>query len=128
MHDVSAEVDIIRPFIGEYLYALFFAYRALISRISYIVMEGRDKGHISTWFADKGIGQLIATVMNNEEIEKFDDIPISKISYMRDLLEQKMLRHISKIITGESDSELSLEQARKIAEAASQLESSKHGT
>lgn len=128
MHDVSAEADIIRPFIGEYLYALFFAYRALISRISYIVMEGRDKGHISTWFADKGIRQLIATVMNNEEIEKFDNIAISKISYMRDLIEQKMLRHISKIITGESDSELSLEQARKIAEAASKLESSKRGT
>lgn len=128
VHDVSAKVDIIRPFIGEYLYALFFAYRALISRISYIVMQGRDKGHISTWFTDKGIRQLIATVMNNEEIEKFDNLPISKISYMKNLVEQKMLRHISKILTGESDSELSLEQARKIAEATSQLESSKRGT
>ncbi len=128
IYDVSDKVETIRPFIGEYLYALFFAYRALMSRISYIAMEGRDKGHISKWFEDKGIRQLIATVMNKEEIERFDKMPISKISYMRDLIEIKMLRHISKILSGESDSELSLEQARKIAEATNQLESSKQST
>ena len=120
--EISEEVEKIRPFVGEYLYSLFFAYRALMSRISYLLAEGRDKGQISIWYEDKGIRRFLSILMTQEEIEKFDGMPITKISYIRDLVEQKMIRHISKMITGESDSELSLGQARKIAEATSQLE------
>jgi len=120
--DNSDNVEIIRPFIGEYLYNLFFGYRALMGRISYIVMEGRDKGNISKWFENQGVRELIASVSNKEEFKQFDNMQINKISYIRTLIEGKILSHISKILSGESNSELSLKQASKIAAAINQIE------
>jgi hypothetical protein len=42
----SAEVDNARLYAGEYLFALFWAYRAITGRIAFQLLQGRKKGKI----------------------------------------------------------------------------------
>lgn len=118
----SVDVDEARLYAGEYLFALFWAYRASIGRIAFEVMQGRKKGTIEDWATDSGIRQLMGDVLSTQEVEEFDELKIGRINWLRNAIEGKMLSHSAKIISGEASAAFGLEQARKIAASASQLE------
>jgi hypothetical protein len=123
----SAEVDNARLYTGEYIFALFWAYRAITGRIAFQLLQGRKKGKIEDWAADSGLRQLLGYVLSGQEIEDFDKLKINRVNWLHNQIEQKMLSHAAKIISGEASGELGLGQAKRIAEAAAELERAKPG-
>ena len=115
------EVEIIRPFIGEYIYSLFYTYRAITGRVAYVLISGRDAGVINIWYKDAGVRQLISAFMTKEESDYFDKVDCGKFSWLRSLIEQKMLAQMNRIISGVESGNLALEQAHNIYEAATNL-------
>lgn len=120
-NEQTREVDAIRPFIGEYIYSLYYAYRALTGRVAYILLKGREAGRISPWYDDAAVRQLISVFMTGEEVNQFNAVECGKFGWMRCLIDQKMLSQMSRIVSGEESGNLALEQAHKIFEAASTL-------
>ena len=118
----TPEIDSARLYAGEYMFALFWAYRAISGRIAFIVMNGQRNGTIQDWAQDHGIRQLMWYVLTDAEIQEFDNLQLGKVNWLRNQIEQKMLAHSAKIISGEASATFGLEQAQKIAHEAARLE------
>jgi len=123
----SPEVDAARLYAGEYLFSLFWAYRAITGRIALRVVDGAKKGKIQDWAQDTGIRGLMCHVLTAAEISEFDALTIGKVKWLWARIEQKMLEHSAKIISGEASATFGLEQAQKVAQAASRLETKNSG-
>jgi hypothetical protein len=115
----TEDVDRIHPFLGEYLYSLFFGYRAFVGRTLFVVVEGTKKGALTVWFDDSGVLALLKAILSPEEMEEFGRMVIGKFGWARNKIEAKMLAHMSAIISGEASATFNLEQAQRISEAAS---------
>jgi len=118
----NTDVDEARLYAGEYIFSLFWAYRATIGRIAYKLMEGRKKGKIEDWASDSGIKQLMGYVLTSQEMEEFSKLKVGRINWLCNAIEGKMLSQSAKIISGEASAEFGLEQAKKIAASALQLQ------
>ena len=118
----SSEIDKARLYAGEYIFALFWAYRAITGRIALKLMLGKRKGKIDDWAADEIFRRLIKRVFSSEEIAEFDKLKVKRIEWIRNQIEQKILTHSAEIISGEVSSRQMLEQAKEIAVVASALE------
>jgi len=116
------QVDNARLYAGEYLFSLFFAYRAITGRIALMLMDGRKNRKIENWAQDSGIRGLMRLVLSGREVEEFDKLRLGRIMWLGNQIESKMLAHSWKIISGEASAEFGLQQASKIAAAASALE------
>lgn len=110
-----------RPFVGEFIYALFFAYRALSGRVAFFIKNGVEKGKVDNWFEDPGIRRLISAALTPEEIKQFDETKVRMFMWLRNLIEQKILGQANRIISGEEAGHLGLEQAQRIVDAAREL-------
>jgi hypothetical protein len=118
----SNDAEIVRPFVGEYLYALFFAYRAFIGRIAVLLMTGLRFGEFKEWADDDGIKQLLTSLMTPDERHEFERLKLGRFTWILALVEQKMLTHMERVISGTDSADISLAEARRIREAASHLE------
>lgn len=116
------DAEMARLYVGEYMYSLFWAYRAIIGRIVFIIMAGVQKDTIQDWAQDTGIRQLIKHVLTDAEIQEFDNQSIGRINWLCNQIEQKILVHSAKIISGEASATFGLEQAHKIAHEATRLQ------
>ena len=118
----SIDVYEARLYAGEYLFSLFWAYRASIGRIKFLMMQGIGEGTIKDWATDSGFLELMGNVLSPQEVKRFDELKIGRINWLLNTIEGKMLSHSAKIISGEASAAFGLEQASKIAASASQLE------
>jgi hypothetical protein len=121
MNASTADLENCRPFLGEYLWSLFFAYRALVGRSLFLISEARDVSSYRPWYQDKGIRDLLCAVFSNEDVERLLSLRIGRFDAVRMAIEQKMLEHAQGTISGEASGDLGLAQARKIASAAATL-------
>jgi hypothetical protein len=122
MHEASTGVEESRPFVGEPLWALYFAYRVIVGRIWIVLQEGRDKASIRAWQEDHGIHQVLDQVLNPEEAREFKAMNIGTFSWLRMCIESKILANMHAVISGEESGALGLQQARRIANAAQTLD------
>ena len=113
LKEIDYEVEISRPYLGIKLWSLFFIYRAFIGRIVVVFDKGRKLSNIKTWYDDKHTMELLSLALNKEEIEKISENKFLYLNYAIDSLEQKILNEIDNIISGQTASELSIDQARK---------------
>jgi hypothetical protein len=123
----SEEVNNARLYADDYLFALFSAYRVITGRVAFQLLEWRKKGKIEDWAADSGIRRLLRNVLSAQEMENFDKLKVNRLNWLHNQIEQKILSHSAKIISGEASGELGLGQARRIAEAAAELDRAKPG-
>lgn len=118
------KIEVVRPYVGEYLWALFFSYRAINLRIIYLVRESTanpSKREKIEWFKDEGIRGLLGIVLGKHGIEEFDKQQISKISWLRRVVEAKILDATKQITSGKGYSSESLQQASQIQQAIAAL-------
>lgn len=120
--EVCEGIEDCRPFIGPILWSLFYAYRALVGRTGWLFVKGKDQGYIEPWYEDSGIRQILGAVMDESELASFDSLQVGKFQHMCQLLESKILVEADQIISGASSGALGLEQAQRIADAASAYE------
>jgi hypothetical protein len=120
---IKENVEKSRPFLGEHIWSLFVIYTILIGRVSYLLIEGRNKNDIKSWDKDEHIQFILKKLYDDEEIESifskrtdsFDRVTGS-FDRATELLEQKILFEMLKIISGESAAESDFSNVKKFHE------------
>jgi hypothetical protein len=103
---------------GDYLYALFFAYRAFVGGISLKLATDRDKGRFEPWWEYDHVLGLLRPVLDEEEWNDFKQKTIGRYTWVIRTLEAKFLRWAEDIMDGRRAATEASEQAREIVNAA----------
>jgi len=122
--DNDDPIENIRPYVGEYMWAVFFSYKAIMIRLLFLLHLGQVDAKKIEWHKDSGIRQLMEAVLTQKEIEEFDATSFGKISWLQRRLESKILAASAKVISGEEFGKDSLKQVRLIEQLAAELKSS----
>lgn len=118
---VIDDIESQRPYLGEYMWGLFFAYRAFMLRMAVLFNHGVKKNNIPEWKYDVHLINLLKTSIGRGGFQKLDkNIPIN-ILFAIGFFEQKILIEMNKNITGETASESNLHQAQRIIQLTSKI-------
>ena len=121
--DIEQEFDYslerVRPYVGEYLWAIFLAYKNIMFRIWWSMASFKTEGgdHIF-WYRDRYIRSFIESVLTPDELADFDQARFGKISELRFKLEQKIVDELRRMVSGETSGSDSLQQAMKYQKLA----------
>jgi hypothetical protein len=121
--DVQGLIEEVRPYVGEYMWAIFFSYQTIMIRILvklHFVPNDLEKVE---WYKDAIERQLIESILTPIELQEFDSLTFGKLKWLQNSLESKILSASRKLISGEEFGSESLNQARLIQERAAQLQS-----
>ena len=109
----------VRPYVSEYLWSIFLAYKKIMFRIwlsmAWFKTEGGD--HIF-WYRDRYTRSFIESVLTPDELADFDQARFGKISELRFKLEQKIVDELRRMVSGETSGSDSLQQARQYQQLA----------
>ena len=122
---VDSQTERVRPYVGEYTWAVFFSYQAVMLRIVFLLHAGHTDTEKLEWHKDTGTRQLLQAVLSTTELEEFDDTAFGKILWLQRRLESKILGAARQIISGKEFGAVALEQAKLIQERAVLLTSKK---
>jgi hypothetical protein len=116
-----SDVEGIRPYVGEYLWALFGSYQAIFLRAAFLLAMGRDDPAKMEWQKDSGIKSLLQAVLSATELQEFERTRFAKITWLRRVIEGKILAAMAQVISGEKFGEESLERARAMQHQISSM-------
>lgn len=119
---IDTEVERVRPYVGEYTWAVFSSYQAVMLRIVFLLHLGRDDAAKLEWHKDSHTRRLIEAVLPAVELAEFDATRFGKISWLQRRLESKILAATRKVVSGEEFSADALDQARLIQQRAAQVQ------
>ncbi len=119
----NPSIEQVRPFLGEKLFALLFMYRAIVGRICFLLERDVQRGHVTPWFEDDGIHQLLREVLTKEEMKRFEELTDHRVRWMRNLLEGKILDDLRRVTGGTQSVDDGLEQASRILHAVQSTDS-----
>ena len=103
-----------RPYLGEYIWGLFFTYRSFMLRISFLFQRGKEKGHIKKWHEDTHVLNMLKTSIGDEDFNKLDFAHPMSILYAINMFEQKILIEVNKLVSGEFASEANYKEAKRL--------------
>lgn len=118
---MDSEVERVRPYVGEYIWAVFYSYQVVMLRIVFLLHAGRDDAAKLEWHKDSGTRQLIEAVMSAAEFKEFDATMFGKVTWLQRRLESKILAAARKLVSGEEFGADALEQARLIQQKAAAI-------
>jgi hypothetical protein len=118
----SGSTEKIRPYVGEYMWALFYSYRAIMLRLLFLLHLGLDDASKIEWHKDSLIRSLMEVVLTTKELQEFDKTPFGKVKWVQERIESKILSASQKIISGERFGAESLEQAKLIQGITAKLQ------
>ncbi|WP_339715794.1 hypothetical protein [Cyclobacterium amurskyense] len=110
----SDEIAKFRPFLSENLWVLMHAYQGFIGRCVFLLVDGYQKNDIHHWKTDNGIKQIAMTVLNEKEFEYIISLKSHSFESMLQLLENKILAEVSKLISSKDFTINSLEELKTI--------------
>ncbi len=119
--DNVGSLERIRPYVGEYLWAIFQIYQTLILQIAMLIQMGDTDAKKQNWHQDTGIRQLLNSSLTSVEIKSFDDKSIGKVDWLQKNYEFKILQAMEKVISGKEFGEEALKQAQEMEEKVQQL-------
>lgn len=117
----DSNIELARPFVGEYLWSLLYAYEAVCIRTTLLLWQYRSKGTGDAWFEDEVTLRVIRSVTNDAEFQEFQKLEFGKISWYRNLIERKFLAAASRIINGEASTDIALLEGQRIFKVANEL-------
>jgi hypothetical protein len=102
VHNLTADIEIVRPFVGETIWLLYYIYAAFSMRQAFKVQEGLKNGELYTW--DKGPGekpdsfkqQVLGVVFTEQELSQLD--AHTAIPWITRSLETKILNEMNEWI------------------------------
>jgi hypothetical protein len=98
MGDKTIEEE--RPYVGETVWALFFAYRAFHIRIIHLARESLSKPENINWLTDPPTRGLLFAILSPEEMSELDALHISKVQFIGRIIDEKVLRAWHRLISG----------------------------
>ena len=90
-----------RPLAGDELFRSVFLYRAVRFRICLVLAQGVEAGHVTPWFQDDGLKQHLGNLLSPQEMEVFEVADPPQLQWVMNLLEQKILAEIRRVITAD---------------------------
>ncbi len=114
IESLTGDIEKVRPFVGEYLWSLYFVYRAFSFRLVVFIFKERQEKEPKFFKNDNGLKQILRSVLSNSEFDNFITKEIGSIQYVSTLMESKFISHVDKIVTGKSSIQEGIEQARNI--------------
>ncbi|HEX7636576.1 MAG TPA: hypothetical protein VF427_15040 [Noviherbaspirillum sp.] len=115
--EMQQGIEEVRPFIGEYLWALFFVYQAIMLRISFLAHNGQLEGRYEEWFKDGPTVRLLENVATPDEMQRFHSLQFGQIDWTRKLIEGKFLITSQKMVSGKLAVDDLFFEAQRIAQA-----------
>ena len=110
----SDKIAKFRPFLSENLWVLMYAYQGFIGRCVFLLVDGYQKNDIHHWKTDNGVKQIAMTVLNEKEFEYIISLKFHSFESMLQLLENKILAEINKLISSKDFTKNSLEELKII--------------
>lgn len=110
------DVQLMRPHLGEYTWALYVTYRSVLGRSIFLIKQGKENPDKLAWFQDSNIKRLIASAFGTERFNEFEKLQHSRyqwLSYQFDIL---LFKAIDTLLTGKSFSDAALRQAQEMEE------------
>ena len=117
----AGSVEDVRPYVGEYMWAIFSCYQTLLIRISVLLHLAKFDPEKIEWYKDAGNLNLLKAVLTPVELAEFDATKYGKISWLQKQLESKLLATAQEVISGKTFGKESLEQALLIQQRIDQL-------
>lgn len=118
----GSETELARPFVGEYLWSLLYAYEAVCIRTVLLLWQYRLKGNGEAWYEDEPTLRIVRAVTTEGEFQDFMQLALGKLFWFRSLVEKKFLAAASRVISGEASTDVAVEQAQRIVAAANDLQ------
>lgn len=119
--DNIGSLERVRPYVGEYLWAIFSTYQVLITHIVLLIQMGEKDPEKLNWHQNNGIRQLLYSSLSSQEVAEFDAIKIRKVAWLQRNYESKILQAMQKVISGQEFGEEALKQAQDMEEKIQQL-------
>ena len=111
----------VRPYVGEYTWALVNTYQAIILRTALLIQMGQKDSEKLNWHLDSGVRQLLNSALSEAEVAEFDQTRIGKVNWIQRKFEFKILAAMQVVISGEQFGDEALRQAMKMEEKVQQL-------
>lgn len=113
--DVSSnEVLLVRPHLGEFIWALYATYNALLMRSIYLIKKGKEEPDKLSWHLDQNIKNLIATAFGKENLSEFEKLRWGRYQWLSNQFDSSLFKAIDTLLTGKSFSDAALRQAQEM--------------
>lgn len=117
--DETMSFESSRPFVGEYLWNFFFAYRAFIIRVGIHYSKDFLKNKtVTAWFDDKKTMEILSSILDPSEMELVQQSSIGKLNLTQRMCRAKFAIAVGVAASGIGDTDSQLATAKKIAAAA----------
>jgi hypothetical protein len=119
----SDTCEVLRPFLGEKHWVMFWVYRGVILRLAYRVLQARDDGQpLPLWHegSDGKPEHVLAFarfVLTDAEIKAAVDLTFNGPRTLIELIEQTLLLEIDRRISGTSTADMTIAESRRLVEA-----------
>lgn len=111
----------VRPYVGEYTWALVSTYQSIILRTAFLVQMGQEDSKKLNWHLDSGINQLLRSALIEEEMKEFEATRIGKVGWIQRKFESKILAAMQIVISGEQFGDEALRQAQRMEQKVQEL-------
>lgn len=135
MSDVS-EIDFIsagmegvqcfRPHLGEYIWALYITYRAVLGRSIILIKKRKDNPEALGWPHDDHIKKLIASAFGDDALKEFEGLRFSRYQWLTSQFDMCLFKAIDTLLTGRSFSDAALSRAHEMEEQIRSVHSPRH--
>ncbi|NIF39529.1 hypothetical protein F3J14_01135 [Burkholderia sp. Tr-862] len=113
-----APIEQVRPFVGETLWNLLYAYRALLGRMCYLYHEGIRTKNIKPWFDDAHCLTLVKSLISEQHFIEFVKLKVGKYSTVKLYIRERIATAVGAAANGATDSEVQLREAHRLSVAA----------
>lgn len=113
----TGQLELQRPYIGEYLWTLFQAYRSFLLQVCLKVEFAKKENVIPIWYQDPIIIQFIRSSMDEDEYNEMQAMATGKMGWVQRKYETKILAAISVIMSGKEFGEETLQQIENMENA-----------
>lgn len=108
----SNEVLLVRPHLGEFVWALYSTYCTILLRSIFLLKSGKDDPAKITWYCDKNIKKLISSAFGNEAFSEFEKLKLGRYQWLKNQFDLSLFEAIDTLLTGKSFSDAALYQAQ----------------
>ena len=114
--NLEKETEKLRPFLSEGLWSNFLYLKTFHGRLVYIYCIGSVERETKYWKNDRALLKLVEDSLSKDEIDTVMKTNIGSASLYQNIIEQKILNEINKILTGHYTSNESLNKALELNE------------
>jgi len=107
-------VQLMRPHLGEYIWALYATYRSILGRSIFLIKRGREQSEKLAWFEDQNILRLVHSAFGAVLLGEFKSLNGGRYQWLHSQFDALLFKAIDTLLTGKSFGEAALKQAQEM--------------